>query len=110
MLGAWLASAFSLRHCEEATVWLAQSCHCCRQLAEVAVGEVPCLPQVEDHGCGAGLGGKEAEMAVDGRGGRESISSLASPRATASCHPAHLKAGHPLCHAYSMPWLLVDGA
>lgn len=97
MLGAWLASAFSLRHCEEAAVWLAQSGHCCRQLAEVAIGEVPCLPQVEDHGCGAGLGGKEAEMAVERRGGREAISGLASPQATASCPPAHPSVNHTGC-------------
>lgn len=32
---------------------------------------MPCLPQVEDHGCGAGLGGKEAEMAAEGRGARQ---------------------------------------
>lgn len=40
---------------EEGTVLLADLGHGGSQLGEVAIGEVPRFPQVEDHGCGAGL-------------------------------------------------------
>lgn len=69
---------------------------------------MPRLPQVEDHGCGAGLGGKEAEMAVEGRG-QEPVSSPASPQAAPFCLLAHPRAGPPLGQVHWTPWLLVGG-
>lgn len=44
-----------------------------RQAAQVAVGEVLGLPQVQDHAGGAGLGGKVVEVPEMGGEGRQRV-------------------------------------